>query len=147
MVLVTILPEFRLPKSMSVHMVVACGSLKTPTLTVLVVMPLPRCPWAGTFCWAMSTPAVTAERAIAVKTRAISGIRAALFSCMYFPKLMAYSVLINATSFQSVKTIAQDKKTWEQTKIVNYPKIRKTCETNKENQESNIQHHIYTRDQ
>ena len=99
MVLVTILPEFRLPKSMSVHRVVACGSLKTPMLTVFVVMPLPpRCPWAGTFCWAMSTPAVTAESAIAVKTRAISGIRAALFSCMCFLKLMAYSVLINATS-------------------------------------------------
>ena len=48
------LPEFRLPKSMSVHRVVACGSLKTPTLTVLVVMPPPRCLWAGTFCWAIS---------------------------------------------------------------------------------------------
>jgi len=97
---VTILPEFRLPKSMSVHRVVAWGSLKTPTLIVLVVMPPPpSCPWAGTFCWAISTPAVTAESAIAVKIRAISGIRAALFSCMCFPKLMAYSVLINTTSF------------------------------------------------
>lgn len=76
-----ILPEFRLPKSMSVHRVVACGSLKTTTLTVLVVrLPPPRCPWAGTFCWAMSTRAVTAGSAIAVKNRAISGIRAALFS-------------------------------------------------------------------
>ena len=88
MVLVTMLPEFRLPKSIFVHRVVAFGSLKTPTLTVLVVMlPPPRFPWAGTFCWAMSTPAVTAESAIAVKTRAISGIRAALLSGMCSPSL------------------------------------------------------------
>ena len=97
MVLVTMLPEFRFPKSMFVHRVEACGSLKTLSLTVLVVIPPPlRFPWAGTFCCAMSTPAVTAESAIAVKTSAISGIRAVLFSGMCFPKLMAYSVLINA---------------------------------------------------
>ena len=69
------LPEFRVPQSMLVHKLVACGSLKTLTLTVFVVMlPPPRCPWAGTFCWAISTPAVTAESAIAVKTRRLAGL-------------------------------------------------------------------------
>lgn len=68
-------------------------------LTVLVVMLPSRCPWAGTFCWALSTPAVTTESAIAMKTMAISGIIAAFFSCISFPMIIVYSVLINAIHF------------------------------------------------
>ncbi|TFH22793.1 hypothetical protein E4G67_03940 [Candidatus Bathyarchaeota archaeon] len=63
---------------MSVHRVVACGALKTPTLTVLVVMPPPRCPWAGSFCWAISPPIATAESAIAVKNRRLVGLGCSL---------------------------------------------------------------------
>jgi hypothetical protein len=87
-------PEFRLPQSMFVQLTWACGSLKTPMLTVPTMLP-PMVPVAGRFCWAMRTPAVTAESVMAMTTRAINGIRAVFFSCTCFPQKTNYVLHLN----------------------------------------------------
>ncbi len=51
--------------------------------TVLVIL-LPTFTLAGMFCWAVRIPAVTADSAIAMKTKAIKGIRAVFLSFICF---------------------------------------------------------------